>query len=178
MYFLYSCGKFLFASSVYDMYFSTESECGSCSVHCNVSAADNGNLLTLHDGSGGILTEGFHKVASGKVLICGEYSVKSLTGNVHESGKSCAGSDEYCAESFFFHKLIDGDAASYDNVGLDLNTECFNVLNLLGNNSLFGKSELGNTVYENSSCLVKSLKNGYVISELCKISRTGKSAGT
>ena len=45
--FLTPCGKLLFTSAVYDVGLGAQTKCRSCSIHCNVSAADDDCLFGL-----------------------------------------------------------------------------------------------------------------------------------
>ena len=45
MNFLSTGWKLCFTSSVYNMYFCAQTKSGSCSIHCYVSAAYDGNFL-------------------------------------------------------------------------------------------------------------------------------------
>ena len=75
MYFLHTCRKLFLTSSIYNMYFCTETQSRSCRIHRYVSAADYNYLLRFHDRCVIIIAECLHQVISGQVLICGKYAV-------------------------------------------------------------------------------------------------------
>ena len=163
MYFFCSCRKFCFTSSVYDMYFCTETKCGSCSIHCYVSAADNSYFLAMYDRCIVIFTECFHQVVSCQVLVCRKYTFCGFSRDSHEHRQTCTGTDEDCFKTFFIHQFINGDRTSDDHVCLDLNTECFYVFYFFCNNIQFRKTEFWNTIYQYTACLMQCFKDGYVI---------------
>ena len=174
---LHTGGKLFLTSSVYDMYLGAKTQSGSRGVHGHVASADHGDLLSAHDGRIGILAEGLHQVASGQILVGGEYTVGIFTGNPHEFGKSGSGADEHGGEALFVHKLVDGDRFSNDHVGLDLHAQRLHVLDLFFHNGFLGETEFGNAVYQHAAGLVKGLEDGHVIAHLGQISRAGKARG-
>lgn len=121
----------------------------------------------------GIFIESLHQIASGKVFVCGEYTVGIFTGNTHEFGKSGAGTDEYGFKAFVLNKFINGNGFADYHVGFNLNAEGTYIFDFLGNDCLFGKTEFGNTVNQNAACFVQGFKNRYIITHLCQISGTG-----
>ena len=64
-----------------------------------------------------------HQVASGQILVSGEYAVGVLARNSHKLGKSCAGTDEYGLIAFLIHQLVYGHGFTDDNIGLNLNAQ-------------------------------------------------------
>ena len=178
MNFLCSCRKLCLTSSVYDMYLSTKSQSCSCSIHGNVTTADNCNFLACCDRCIVGIIECFHEVASCQVLVCGEYTACVLTRDTHEHRKTCTGTDEYGLKSLILDQLIDGSRFTDDNVCLKFNAKLFNFLDLFLNDFLFWKTELRNTVNKNTAKLMKSLEYSYIVSCLCKITCTGKSGRT
>ena len=160
------------------MYLCAKTKCSSCSVHSNVTTTNNSNLLAMCDRSIIILTECFHKVVTCQVLVSGEYTVSLLTRDSHEHWKSGTGSDKYSLKSLIFKKLVDCYGFTNDNVGLNLNTQRFYVLNLCCNYFVFWKTEFRNTINKNSTSFVKCLEDCYIVTHLCKISGAGKSGRT
>ena len=177
MYFFHSGRKLLFTSAVYDMYLSTQTKCGSCSIHSHVTAAYHSYLFTVHDRCSGIGIKRLHQIASGQILIGREYTVGILTGDTHELRKSCTGTDKYGMEALFIHQLIDGHGFTYHYVGFNMNTERFNILDLFCHNAALGKTELGDTVYQYTACLMQCLEDGDIITHFCQISGTGQTRG-
>ena len=100
---LHTGRKLCFTSSVYHMNLSAQTESGSCSVHGNVSAAYDYNLLAGCDGCIIIVAEGLHQVASCQVLVGREYAVGVLARDAHELGKTSAGTDKYGGEALLVH---------------------------------------------------------------------------
>ena len=180
MYFFHSGRQLLFASTVYNVYLRTQTKCGSCCIHRHVTAADNGYLLTMHDRSSGVGIKSLHQVASGQVLVGREDTVGILTGDTHELRQSGTGTDEYSLKTFLIHQLVDGHGFTYHHVSLNMNAERFYILDFFCHNTGLGKTELGNTVYQYTACLMQCFENGHIISQLCQISGTGKTsrAGT
>ena len=178
MNFLCSCRKLCLTSSVYDMYLSTKSQSCSCSIHGNVTTADNCNLFACCDRCIVGIIECFHEVASCQVLVCGEYTACILTRDTHEHRKSCTGTDEYSLKSLVLDQLIDGSGFTDDNVCLEFNAKLFDLLDLFLDNLLLRKTELRNTVNKNTAKLMKSLEYSYIVSCLCKVTCTGKSGWT
>ena len=178
MYFFHSGRKLLFASAVYNMYLSTQTKCGSCSIHSHVTAAYHSYLLTMHDRCSGIGVKRLHQIASGQVFIGREYTVGILAGDTHELRKSCTGTDKYSLEALFVHQLIDGHGFTYHYVGFNMNTERFYIFDLFCHNAALGKTELRDTVYQYTACLMQCLEDGNIITHLCQISGTSQTCGT
>ena len=172
--FFHTGRKLFFTSSVYDMYLSAKAERCSGSIHSHVSAAYDSNLFPAHDRRFGIFAESLHQVASCQIFIGGKYTVGIFSGNSHEFGKSCSGTDKYCGKSFFRKKFVNSYRFSNNNVCLNSNSQRFYVLDFLLNHILLGKTELGNTINQNTAGLMKSFKNSNLITHFCKITRTGK----
>ena len=177
VHFLHTGRKFFLASSVYDMYFSAETQGSPRGVHRHVSAAYHGHLLSAHDGRIGILAEGLHQIASGQIFIGGKYAVGIFPGDAHELGKARAGTDEYGRKALFLQKLVDGNGFAHDHVGFNLHAKGLHVFNFLLHHGFLGKTELGNPVNQHAAGLVKGLKNSHVIAHFSKIPRAGKARG-
>ena len=97
---LHTGGELGLASSVYNMYVSAQAQRGSRGVHGHVSAAHDGHLFARRDGGVIVVAECLHQVASGQILIGGEYAVGVLSGDAHELGKSGAGAHEHSLKAF------------------------------------------------------------------------------
>ena len=178
MNFLCSCRKLCFTSSVYDMYFCTKSQSCSCSIHCYVTTADNGNFLACCDRCIIRIIECFHQVASCQVFVCGEYAACVLSRDSHEHRKTCTGADEYSFKSFVLDQLVDGCGFTDDNVCFEFNAKFFDFFDFFLNDFLFWKTEFRDTINKNAAELMKSLEYSYIITCFCKISCTGKSGRT
>ena len=180
MYFLYTGGKLDFGSSVYDVNFSAKSECSSRCIHCYVTAADNCNLVAAVDRGVIVGTEALHQVVSGKELVSGEYAVCLLAGDAHELRQASAGADEYGIVTFLGKELINCDGLADDYVGLDLNAELLNGLDLVRYNSVLRKTELGDTVNKYAAGLMQCFENLNFVAHLCQVACAGKAcrAGT
>ena len=131
----------------------------------------------MHDRGSGIGIKRLHQIASGQVLIRREYTVGILAGDTHELRKSCTGTDKYSMEALFIHQLIDGYGFTYHYVGFNMNTERFYILDLFCHNTALGKTELGDTVYQYTACLMQCLEDSDIITHLCQISGTGQTCG-
>ena len=177
MHLLHTGRKLFLASSVYDMYLGAETQSRSRGVHCHVSAAYHGNLLSAHDGRIGILAEGLHQIASGQIFIGGKYAVCVFSGDAHELGKSGSGADEHGGEALLVQKLVDGDGFAHDHVGFDLHAERLHVFNFLLHHGFLGETELGNPVDQHAAGLMKRFKDGHVIAHFRQIPGAGKACG-
>ena len=175
MYFFYSCRKFCFASTVYDMYFRTKTKCCSGSIHSYVTTTDNGNFLTCCDRCIVRIIKCLHQVTSCQVFICREYSVGCLARDSHEHRKTCSGTDEYSFKIFLFHQLVDGCRFTDNNVCLEFNAKLFDFFDFFLNNFLLWKTEFRNTIYQNTTKFMQCFEYSYFVSEFCKVAGTGKS---
>ena len=124
----------------------TETERGSRCIHRYVSAADNSNLLSCCDRGIVIIAERLHQVASCEVLVRGEYAVRVLTRDSHESRKSGTGTDEDCLVALLVHQLVDRYRLTDNYVCLNINTELLHVLDLRLYDTLFRETEFRDTV--------------------------------
>lgn len=172
-----TCGKLFLASAVYYVnLLGAETLCAACCVHCNVTAADNSNLLVLLDRRIAALSVSLHEVYAGKELVCGIYALEVLAGDIHKSGKTCAGADEDSIIALL-EQLVDSNGLADHHIGLNIYAQSGKVVDFLLNDR-FGKSEFGDTVNENASCKVESLENSYLVACLGEIARTGKTGRT
>ena len=160
------------------MYLCAETKCGSRSIHRYVTTTDDNDLLTNLDRGIGILTICLHKVITCQELICGVNTVCRLARNVHETRKSCTGTDKYGIEALFCEEVIDGQGTTDDDVRIDLYTELLYVLDLRLYDTILRKTELRDTIYENAAWLMECLEDGYIITHLCEITCTGQSGRT
>ena len=153
--------------------------CSRC-IHRHISAADNRNLLTLHDRRVGVFVKRLHQIASGQIFVRGEYTIRILPGDSHEFRQSGTGTDKYGIKALLADQLINGDRFTDDNVRLDFHAQCLYIFNFPGNNRLLGKTELRYSIDQNAARLMKRLKNRHIISKLRQISGTGQTrrAGT
>ena len=74
----------------------------------------------------------------------------------------------------FGHEVVDGDGTSYDDVGDDFDSELFEVFYLGFNDFLFGKAKLGYAVDEYAAGMLEGFENGYFLTFLSQIARTGQ----
>ena len=175
MNFLCSCRKLCLTSSVYDMYLSAKSQSCSCSIHSNVTTADNCNFLACCNRCIVGIIECFHEVASCQVLVCREYAACILTRDTHEHRKTCTGTDEYSLKSLIFDQLIDRCGFTDNNVCLEFNAKLFDFFDFFLNNFLLWKTEFRNTIYQNTAKFMQCFEYSYFVSEFCKVAGTGKS---
>ena len=174
--FLTASGKFLKGAAINDIdLVRTEAQRSPCSIHCNVAAADDRNVSALHDGGHGISLVCLHEVAAGQEFVCGVNAFVCLTGDVHEVGKACTGTDENSFKALF-EQLVNGESLADNGVGFHINAHGGQVVNFLLNNCL-GQTEFGNTVNKNTACGVQSFVNGDFIALLGKVARAGKAGG-
>ena len=150
----------------------------SCSVHRNVSTADNRNFLSSCNRCVVILPVCFHQIVSGQVLVCREHAVCLFARDSHKHRETCAGTDEDCLISLFLHQFINGDRFSDNYICLNIYAERFDILDFSGNNLVFRKTEFRNSIAEHAACLMERLKNCHLISETGKIAGAGKAGRT
>ena len=160
------------------MYFRTKTQGCSRSIHCHVSAADNSDFFAVSDRGIVVLAVCFHQVVSGQIFICREYAVCLFSRDSHEHRKTCAGTDEDSLKAFLLHQFVDGHGFSDDDIGFDFYAERFYVLDLFCNDFILRKTELRNSVAQNTAGFVQRFKDGYVIAQTCQIAGTGKACRT
>ena len=146
MYFFCSCRKLRLTSSVYNMYFCTQTKCSSCSIHCNITTTDNSNFFTSFNRCIMVITKRFHQVTSCQIFISREYTVAYFTRDSHKHWKTCSRTDKYSFKSFFFKKLIDCSRFTDNNVCFNFYAKRFYVFNLFFYNFIFWKTEFRNTI--------------------------------
>ena len=166
MYFLCTGRKLGFTSSVDDMHLGTQTKGTSGRIHGYVSAADHNHLLSSEDGCI-LVFKGFHQIVSGQVLVCGKYTQCLFTGDTHESGKTCTGTDKYRLKALVLHQFVNGNRLSDDHVGFDLYSKALYIFHFLGYNLILGKTEFRNTVNQNTAGFVQCLKYGHIIAHPC-----------
>ena len=137
--FLTSCGELFLTSAVDDVGLGAQTKGSPCCVHGHVAAADDDSLFGLHDRGPGIVAESLHQVAPGEVFVGGEDTHGLLAGDVHELGKACAGTDKDGVKALFLHQGIYSGGLADDTVGLDLDTQCLDVLDLLLHDRILGE---------------------------------------
>ena len=93
-----------------------------------------------------IIAERLHQVASCEVLVRGEYAVRVLTRDSHESRKSGTGTDEDCLVALLVHQLVDRYRLTDNYVCLNINTELLHILDLRLYDTLFRETEFRDTV--------------------------------
>ena len=97
---------------------------------------------------------------------------------MHESGKTCAGSDKHSIKAFFGEQIVNLARSADDDVCLNLNAQIPDVLDFLFHNLLLGQTEFRNAVGKYAAGFVESFENLHLIAELCQIARTGQSRRT
>ena len=158
------------------MYLSAQTKCGSCSIHSHVTAAYHSYLFTVHDRCSGIGIKRLHQIASGQILIGREYTVAFSPGIPMNFG-SPAPEPINTAWKLFIHQLIDGHGFTYHYVGFNMNTERFNILDLFCHNAALGKTELRDTVYQYTACLMQCLEDGDIITHFARSPAQVRPAG-
>ena len=172
-------GKLLHTAAVDDIHLGAETLGAAGSVHCDVAAADDGDLLApeIHQRGISVFPIGFHEVDTGEELVGRIHAAKILAGDMHEHRKTGTGADEHRLKAVFAHQLIDGNDATDDHIGLNLDAERLQTVHFLLHNRL-GKSEFGNAVNEDAAGKVERFKHGDLIALLGKVAGAGQSAGT
>ena len=175
--FLFSCRKFCHGAAVYDIdLLCAKTKGGSRRIHRDVSAADHSDSAAFHDRGYRIIEIGLHQIGTGEEFIGGVNALERFARNVHEVGETCAGTDEH---RFIAHikQFIDRQGLADDDVGFHIDAEFLQGLDFLGDDCL-GKTEFGNTVDKDTSCLMQCFIDGDFISFFRKIACAGKSART
>ena len=178
MNFLTTSRQLSFRTSVDDVnVLCTQSHCASCSVHCNVTAADNCNRFTFSDWGVILIEVSFHQVDSGQELVCRVYADQILTFNAHEHWQTSAGAYENSFEAHVVHQLVDGQNFADNHVGHHFNAHLFQTFYFLLNDG-FWKSEFRNTVNQYAACFVECFEDGNFVAFLSKVACTGQTCRT
>ena len=169
--------KLFFASSVNNInLFCAKTLCTTSGIHCNITAADNCNLLCVHNRSCAVILISLHKVCSCEELICRVNTAKVLTGDIHKSRQTCTGTDDDSLKALL-KQLVYLDGTTYYDVGVNLNAHSNKVIYLVLYDGL-RQSELRDTVNQNAACKVESLKYGHIITQLCKVACACQTGGS
>ncbi len=115
---------------------------------------------------------GFHKVHPGEVFVGREDSVKILSGDLHETRKSCPAPYKEALESLFL-QVVEGGGAPHDEVGDKFHPHFPEVFEFEVDDGI-GKPEFWNTIFEDSANFVKSFEHGYVVAILGHIAGKGE----
>ena len=147
-------------------------------VHRHISAADHDDLLSALDRRIRILPIGLHQIISREELIRGVDAVRGLTRNIHKLRKPRPGPEKDRVEALLIQELVHRDGSSDQNIGLDLHSELFHILDLRDNHPVLWKTELRDPIEKHAARLMEGLKDRHLVAELREISRAGQPGGT
>ena len=175
MYFLRSGRKLREGSSVDDVNLrSAHTFRASCRVHGNVAAADDGNLVTVHDRCIVFRQISLHQVDTRQIFVRRANADVVFARNVHEGRKSRACADEYGFIAAFLHQLINRKRTSRYRVRHEFHALGFKLRDFL-RYDLFWQTELRDPVNQYAAGLVQRFVNGNLIALVYQIARAGKS---
>ena len=178
MYFLCSGRKLCKRSSVDDVNLrSAHTFRASCRVHRHVAAADDGNLVTVHDRGIVFRQISLHQVDTRQIFVRGANADVVFARNVHEGRKSRACADEYGFIAAFLHQLIDRKCTTRYRVRHEFHALGFQLRDFLCYD-LFWQTELRDAVNQYAAGLVQRFVNGDFIALVYQIARAGKSRRT
>ena len=153
--------------------FRAQALCTARRVHGHVAAADDGDLLRVEHGGAGIFFIRLHQVDAGQKFVGGEDALQIFAGDVHEAGQPRAAADEHRFKAVFAHQLVDREHAADDHVGLYLDAEGDEVVDLFLYDQL-GQAEFGDAVHEHAARKVQRLEHGDLIPALGEVARAGE----
>ncbi len=143
MYFFCSCRKLCFTSSVYDMYFSTQTKSSSCSIHCNVTTADNSNFLTVFDRCIMVITKAFIRLLLVRYSFAENTPLLTSPGIPINIGRPAPEPINTASNPSFSISSIDCSGFTDDNVCFNFNAKRFYVFNLFFTTLSFGRRNSG-----------------------------------
>ena len=166
-------GHFGLAAAVDDINLVRAHALGAaCRVHCDVAAADNGDLLGAQDRGVGVFLVGLHQVDAGQVLIGRVNAVVVLARYAHEGGQTGARADKNGLVAVG-KQIVDGLGAADNEVQHEFNAQLLQGVDLLLDDRL-GQTELGDTVHQNAARGVQRLEDGDLIAHAGQIARAGQ----
>ena len=115
----------------------------------------------------------FHEIYSGEVLVGRTHAQKIFSRNIHERRQTCAGADEHRLKALFLHQFIHSYGSADYGVRNEFDAFCLESGDFSGHDLLW-KAELRYAIYQNASCLMKTLKYSHVIAFVHQVSRAGK----
>ena len=169
--FLAARREFGLGAAIDDVHFGAQAQGRAGRVHRDVAAAHDAHLLAGVDRGEIILAPGLHQVVAGEELVGGEDAVEVLAGDVHELGQAGTGAHEDGFEAFVVHQGVDGDGTAHDDVGLDLDAERADGVDLVAQDLVFRKAEFGDAVFKHAAGFVERLEDGDVVAPLRQIAR-------
>ena len=146
-------------------------------VHRHVAAADHRDVLVPLDRRVGVRElEGLHQVVARQVLVRAVDAVEVLARDVHEPRQPRADADVDRVEAVFGHQLADRARLADHEVGLELDAELLQVLDLALHDRL-GQPELRDAVDEHAAGLVQRLEDRHVVAGLDQVPGADQPAG-
>ena len=172
--------EFSFSTSVHDVHFSTQTQCGAGRIHCHVATSYHAHLAPRVNRGQVIVPVCAHKIVAGEEFVGREYAAKVLSRYAHKLRESGTRSYEHGLEAHLIHERIYGHRAPHDDIGLDFDSQLKHILDFVLEHFFLGKTELRYAVFQNAASLVQRFENGDVIAPFGEVSRTGKAgrAGT
>ena len=154
--------------------FCTHPQCTSCSIHCNISAANNSNCLGLYHWCIIFFPIALHQVDSGQIFVCRANSNQRFTRNAHKPWQTCTRTNKYCFIAVF-HQFINGENLANYHIWTDFNTQFFQCFYFFLYDAL-RQTEFRNAVHQNTASNLKCFKNGYLIAQPCQIASTSQTS--
>ena len=178
VYLLHTGGQLGLRTTIDDVGIGSEPLGRPHSIHCHVTTAHDGYLLAPpYGGVEPLWGVGTHKVDAGEEFVGREHSVEVLALDAHKLRQTCARAYKDSIKALLVHQAVDGYGATYDDVFLKLHSEPFHLLNLPLHDALFGQAEFGDTITQHATQAVQSLKDGYLVAQLCQVGSTSQTCG-
>ena len=117
-----------------------------------------------------------HQVYASEVLVGRENAVGIFARNVHKPRQTCAGCNEERLKTAL-PQSFERNGAADDGISHKLNAHLGEVVDF-GVNYFLGQTELGNTVFQHATNLVKCLIYSNIVTEFSHISRPRQRCGT
>ena len=143
-------------------------------VHRHVAAAHDHDTLPDVDRGVVRLVVGVHQIGPRQELVGRNHAVEVLARDAHETGQPGARADEDGVEPFLVHQRVDRHGAAHDHVGLDPDTQPFDLGDFARHDPLLRETELGNAVDQHAARLVQRLENLHFVAHAGQVAGAGQ----
>ena len=109
----------------------------------------------------------FHQIDAREELVGRVHALQALARNAHEPGQARARTDEHRLVAHF-EQLVDGDRLANDHVGLDVDAQLLQAVDLLAHDIL-GQAEFRHAVHQHTARGGQRLVHRHLIAQLCKV---------
>lgn len=155
----------------------TEAEGGTCGIHGDVSAAEDGDAAGGVDGGIGVLgVVGSHEVGAGEVFVGGIDADEVFAFDAHKLGQAGAGSDEDGIEVVFFQQIGQLTRTADDEIVIDLDAHGAEAFEL-GLNDCFWEAEFWDSVNEDAAAFMEGFEEDDVMAGAADVCGDGDSGG-